>query len=250
MKDARLDIPQFYLTQPDMCPYLPDRLERKLFAHLSGPMACDLNDRLSLAGFRRSQTVAYRPACDTCKACQSIRVLTDDFTPSRTQKRIAKRNQDLIVSEFPARASREQYALFRTYLEARHADGGMEDMTIEDFMGMIENSSVDTMMVEYRLPPTPEEHSAGQLGGRLIGAALCDLLFDGLSMVYSFYDPDEVSRSLGSYMILERLAAARSMGLPHLYLGYFIEDCQKMAYKRRYLPHELYVDGNWTRRDT
>lgn len=244
MKDGRLDIPQFYLTAPEPCPYLPDRQERKLFAHLSGPLAGDVNDRLNLAGFRRSQTVAYRPACETCKACQSLRVVTDEFKPSRNQKRVLARSVELSVSEFPAQATAEQFELFRYYIEQRHAKAGMDDMGRDDFISMIENTSVDSVMVEYRRPPTAQRPK-----GRLIAAALCDQLFDGMSMVYSFFDPDEADRSLGTYMILERILAMQAAHLPHLYLGYSIEACQKMAYKTRFMPHELYIDGDWHRHD-
>ncbi|MGB0921963.1 MAG: arginyltransferase [Alphaproteobacteria bacterium] len=245
MKDGRLDIPQFYLTAPDKCPYLPDQEERKLFAHLSGPMAIDVNDRLNLAGFRRSQTVAYRPACEDCKACRSLRVLADEFKPSRNERRVLARNRDVQVHSFPAQATAEQFELFRHYLETRHADAGMDDMDQADFMAMLENSSVDTQITEYRLLPTDRIPK-----GRLIGAALCDELFDGQSMVYSFFDPDESERSLGTYMILERILAMQAHHMPHLYLGYSIEECQKMAYKTRFMPHELYIDGDWCRHDT
>ncbi len=240
MKDGRLDIPQFYLTAPDVCPYLPGQEERKLFAHLSGPMADDVNDKLNLAGFRRSQTVAYRPACETCRACQSLRVLTDEFRPSRNQKRLLARSSDLTATVFPAKATAEQYEMFKHYLETRHADAGMDDMDHSDFIAMIENTSVDSVMVEYRTPATDRLPK-----GRLVAAALCDQLYDGASMVYSFFDPDEADRSLGTYMILERILAMQAAHLPHLYLGYFIEACQKMAYKTRFMPHELYIDGAW-----
>ncbi len=234
------DPPQFYLTSPAPCPYLPGKEERKVFTHLVGRRAANLNDALTHSGFRRSQTIAYRPACDQCKACVSVRILCDEFTPGRTQRRILARNADLSATMSEAQADAEQFALFRAYLDSRHSDGGMADMAMLDYSMMIEDSHVDTRLVSYRLP------SAKGLGP-LVATCLTDVLEDGLSMVYSFYHPAEPQRSLGAYMILEHVARARAMGLPHLYLGYWVEGSKKMGYKAQYLPQERLGTEGWKR---
>ena len=240
------DAPQFYLTAPSPCPYLPGREERKVFTHLIGRRSVALNDTLTQSGFRRSQTIAYRPACESCRGCVSVRVVVDDFKPSRNLRRILERNEDLIGNPIPSRPSSEQYALFRTYLDTRHADGGMADMSVLDYSMMVEDSHVDTRLFEYRRRG-PDSRINGRGTGPLIAVALTDILADGLSMVYSFYDPNEVDRSLGTFMILDHIERARRMGLPHVYLGYWVEGSKKMAYKARFLPQErLGLDG-WER---
>jgi arginyl-tRNA--protein-N-Asp/Glu arginylyltransferase len=225
---------QLYLAAPQPCPYLPGRMERKVFTLLSGANAEAMNDALTLAGFRRSQDIAYRPMCQNCDACVSIRVIAAAFTPSRSLRRIASRNGDLSRRILPARATEEQFVIMRRYLDARHGDGGMAAMTALDYAAMIEDSPVATHVVEYR-----------DEGGRLVAAALTDTLGDGLSMVYSFFDPDIGSRSLGTFMVLDHIAQARENGLPHVYLGYLIAQCGKMAYKLRFRPAETLTHGGW-----
>ncbi len=242
------DAPQFYLTAPAPCPYLPGREERKVFTHLIGRRAASLNDTLTESGFRRSQTIAYRPACENCRACLSVRVVVDDFRLSRNLRRVYDANQDLIGSMQPADANSEQYALFRSYLEARHHDGGMADMSMLDFAMMIEDSHVNTRIVEYRRRG-PDSFITGKGKGPLIGLALTDVLHDGLSMVYSFYDIEEHERSLGTFMILDHIERARRLGLPYLYLGYWVEGSQKMDYKARFRPQERLDLGGWNRVD-
>jgi arginyl-tRNA--protein-N-Asp/Glu arginylyltransferase len=242
------DAPQFYLTAPSPCPYLPGREERKVFTHLIGRRSVALNDTLTQSGFRRSQTIAYRPACETCRACVSVRVLVNDFSPSRNMRRVMERNADLIGHPMPSRPTSEQYSLFRTYLDSRHADGGMADMSVLDYSMMVEDSHVDTRLIEYRRRG-PDTRINGRGAGPLVAVALTDILGDGLSMVYSFYDMNEDTRSLGTYMILEHIERARRLGLPHVYLGYWVEGSKKMAYKARFLPQErLGLDG-WDRID-
>ena len=237
------DAPQFYLTAPSPCPYLPDRQERKVFTHLIGRRAVALNDQLTQSGFRRSQTIAYRPACENCRACVSVRVKVDEFHPSRSFRRIMDRNRDLNGTIVRAEPTAEQYSLFRSYLDARHGDGGMADMTILDYSMMIEDSHVESRLVEYRTIDPVIGHGEG----RLLAVCLTDLLVDGLSMVYSFYAAKEQHRSLGTYMILDHIERARRLGLPHVYLGYWVEGSRKMAYKARFLPQErLGMDG-WER---
>jgi arginine-tRNA-protein transferase len=235
------DAPQFYLTAPSPCPYLPRREERKVFTHLIGKRAVALNDTLTQSGFRRSQTIAYRPACEACRACVSVRVKVDEFASGKSLRRVAERNADLRGAVVRAEPTSEQYSLFRTYLDARHADGGMADMSVLDYAMMVEDSHVETRLVEYRLGATSVSH------GTLIAVCLTDVLADGLSMVYSYYDPGQQGRSLGSYMILDHIARAKKLGLPHLYLGYWVEGSKKMAYKARFLPQERLGMNGWDR---
>ena len=230
------DAPQFYLTSPSPCPYLPGREERKVFTHLVGRRSIALNETLTQSGFRRSQTIAYRPACDECRACVSVRVIVDEFRPSRSHRRVMVRNQDISGYVVENKARSEHYSLFRYYLDSRHGDGGMADMSMLDYSMMVEDSHVESRLVEYR-----DER------GELFGVCLTDILSDGLSMVYSFYDPASDARSLGTLMILDHIARARQFGLPHLYLGYWIAGSRKMAYKRRYLPQERLGLNGWDR---
>ncbi|MBY0382289.1 MAG: arginyltransferase [Xanthobacteraceae bacterium] len=239
--------PQFYLTAPSPCPYLPGRQERKVFTHLVGEKAAELNDLLTHGGFRRSQSIAYRPACDLCRACVSVRVVADEFEPSRNLRRVMARNADLVGEMRNAVPTSEQYSVFRSYLDSRHHDGGMADMTVLDYAMMVEDSHVSTRIIEYRRR-TPDTGITGK-GGELIAAALTDVLSDGLSMVYSFFETGEQDRSLGTYMILDHLALARKMGLPYVYLGYWIEGSTKMDYKGRFLPQQRLAPNGWLRVD-
>jgi arginine-tRNA-protein transferase len=226
------DAPQFYLTAPTSCPYLPGREERKVFTHLVGRRAREINDLLTQGGLRRSQTIAYRPACEGCRACVSVRVL--------------EANADLIGDMRANLPTSEQYSLFRTYLDARHGDGGMADMTVLDYAMMVEDSHVETRVVEYR-HRGPDSGITRRGAGSLVAAGLTDVLADGLSMVYSFYDPDEERRSLGTFMILDHIERARRMGLPYVYLGYWVDGSKKMAYKARFLPQERLTTQGWAR---
>jgi arginine-tRNA-protein transferase len=234
-------VPQFFLTPGGPCPYLPGRVERKVFARLSGAFAQPLSEALTHSGFRRSQSIAYRPACEGCSACVSVRILVDQFEPSRTFKRIAKRNADLVRSEVVAEATREQFALLRTYLDSRHAGGGMSDMGLFDYVAMVEETPVDTQIVEYR------RHMLDGKPGPLIACALTDVLKDGVSMVYSFFHPGEDTRSLGTHMILDHIRDAKSRGLGHVYLGYWVEGSEKMNYKTRFQPMEALGRDGWKR---
>ncbi len=253
MKDNPVSFPQFYLTAPQPCPYLPDRVEQKIFTPVAGHNAQAVHDVLSEGGFRRSHHILYRPHCPGCNACQSIRVLADEFQPSRSQKRIMRLNSDVIVSERPAEATAEQFALMAHYLDTRHKHGGMDDMTAEDFRVMIDGSPIDTVLIEYRVPnhsPPADADAAGTTRpfdrrDRLIGVALCDRMSTGWSMVYSFFDPDESRRSLGTYMILDRIKDAQQTGKPHIYLGFYVEDCRKMDYKMKDQPAELWDGNDW-----
>jgi leucyl-tRNA---protein transferase len=241
------DTPQFYLTAPSPCPYLPGKEERKVFTHLVGERATELNDLLTHGGFRRSQSIAYRPACEACRACVSVRVAVSDFRPSRNMRRIQEVNADLAADMRPATPSSEQYSVFRAYLDARHHDGGMADMTVLDYAMMVEDSHVETRMVEYRRPD--EGSNVFGRGGELLAVALTDVLGDGLSMVYSFFEPAEGARSLGTFMILDHISRARRMGLAYVYLGYWVRGSRKMDYKSRFLPQERLMPEGWERVD-
>jgi arginine-tRNA-protein transferase len=240
------DAPQFYLTAPSVCPYLPGREERKVFTHLIGRRAPGLNDALTQSGFRRSQTIAYRPACESCRACVSVRVLVGEFVETRSLRRIRELNADLVGRAVANQASSDQYSLFRSYVDARHGDGGMADMSVLDYSMMVEDSHVNTRIVEYRRHG-PNTAINGRGSGALVAACLTDILADGLSMVYSFYDPEEAERSLGTFMILDHLDRAQRLGLPHLYLGYWVEGSKKMAYKARFRPQERLGMNGWDR---
>ncbi len=238
------DAPQFYLTSPAPCPYLPEREERKVFTHLVGKRAATLNDTLTQSGFRRSQTIAYRPACENCRACVSVRVKVDDFKPTRNMRRILDANADLIGHARQPEPTSEQYSLFRTYLDTRHSEGGMADMSVLDYSMMIEDTHVDTRVIEYR-PRGIDTFLTGRGEGELASVCLTDLLSDGLSMVYSYYDIAQSERSLGTFMILDHIERARRMGLPHVYLGYWVESSRKMDYKARFLPQERLGMTGW-----
>lgn len=242
MTDQRTSrLPQFFLTPGGPCPYLPGRVERKVFARLNGTLAQPLNEALTHSGFRRSQMIAYRPACEGCSACVSVRIVVNDFEPSRGQKRIQKRSTEFVREEVTAEATREQFALLRAYLDSRHSGGGMSDMGLFDYVAMVEETPVNTHIVEYRRP------AANGTRGMLMACGLTDVLRDGLSMVYSFYHPGEIARSLGTYMILDHIAAARRRGLPYVYLGYWIEGSAKMDYKSKFRPLETLRPEGWVR---
>jgi leucyl-tRNA---protein transferase len=234
------DTPQFYLTAPSPCPYLAGKEERKVFTHLVGERAGELNNILTQGGFRRSQSIAYRPACEGCRGCVSVRVVAKEFQPTRSMRRITTRNADIASAIKTAVPTSEQYSIFRAYLDSRHRDGGMADMTVLDYAMMVEDSHIETRIIEYR---RQEPRGAGDL----IAVALTDVLADGLSMVYSFFEPDEASRSLGTLMVLDHIARAKSMGLSYVYLGYWVRGSRKMDYKGRFLPQERLTPDGWAR---
>ncbi|MEC7964043.1 MAG: arginyltransferase [Pseudomonadota bacterium] len=227
--------PQFYVTAPQPCPYLADRMERKLFTALQGDAAGKLNDSLSKQGFRRSQNVLYRPSCTDCAACLSARINVDNFTPNKTQRRTLRRNSNLVRRATSAWATEEQFDLFRRYLDSRHADGGMADMDVFEFAAMIEETPIRTRVIEY----------ADKTTGDLVAVCLTDLLEDGTSMVYSFYAPERRADSLGTFVILDHIEIAREAGLPHVYLGYWVLGSAKMGYKSNFKGLEVFRAGAW-----
>jgi len=227
-------LPSFFITDPMPCPYIDGQMERKLFTHMAGDNANDINNNLTHAGFRRSQTIAYRPACDTCNACRSVRVDVAGFKPSRNMKRIMSANKDLTSAPLPPQTNREQYELLRRYLDARHRDGGMSDMSSFDYMAMVEETAVQTEVCEYR-----------DTQGALVACLLRDRMQDGISLVYSFFDPEKTTRSLGTFIILDQIRQAEAEKLPHIYLGYLIENCAKMSYKKRFAPLQILGPEGW-----
>ncbi len=224
----------FYTTAPLPCPYVPGRTERKVVTEITGPDADGLHDRLSRAGFRRSHNIAYAPVCPGCRACVPIRIPVATFQPGRTLRRIAQANRDIEGYDVPARATAEQFQLFQRYQQARHGDGDMATMSFYDYRAMIEDTPVETSVVEFR-----------DLDDRLVGGCLADRLGDGLSAVYSYFAPELERRSLGTYAILWLIGRARELELPYVYLGYWVADSQKMAYKARFRPSEVLVGGTW-----
>lgn len=233
--------PQFYVTAPQPCPYLDGRMERKLFTALQGDAAEKLNNSLSKQGFRRSQNVLYRPSCADCSACLSARIKVADFAPSKSQRRVLKRNGGLTRSASSPWATEAQYALFRDYLDSRHATGGMADMDLFEFAAMVEETPIRTRLIEYRTADAPSDDPYEGLRA----VCLTDVLDDGVSMVYSFFAPELMKNSLGTYLILDHVAIAREIGLPYVYLGYWVPGSDKMGYKANFKGVEVYRDGAW-----
>lgn len=229
----------FFTTTPLPCPYLDGRTERRMVTELMGANAADLNDRLSLAGFRRSHTIAYTPVCDGCQACVSVRVPVRRFEAGRTQRRITNRNTDLTAIERAPIATHEQYALFKAYIDTRHGDGDMALMGEGDYRALVEETPVRSSLVEFR-----------DSDGQLVAGCLVDNLFDGLSAVYSFFDPDLNARSLGTYVVLWLIEEAKRRNLDYVYLGYWVQGSPKMDYKRNFRPLEAYTPGGWKALDS
>ena len=211
-------------------------MERKLFTSLQGNGVEQLNSSLSQQGFRRSQNVLYRPSCSDCSACMSARINVDAFKPTRSQRKTHNRSRYLERRATSPWATEDQYALFREYLDQRHADGGMADMDVFEYAAMVEETPIRTRVIEYMDP----ERNA------LTAVALTDVLEDGLSMVYSFYTPDLPQNSLGTFMVLDHIEIAREAGLPYVYLGYWVAGSQKMGYKANFSGLEVYFGGHWT----
>ncbi len=224
----------FYTTAPLPCPYVSGRTERKVVTEITGPDSDGLHDRLSRAGFRRSHNIAYAPVCPSCNACVPIRIPVATFQPDRTLRRIARYNAEVDGFEVAARATAEQFQLFQRYQLARHGDGDMATMSFYDYRAMVEDTPIETSMIEFR-----------DADDRLVGGCLTDRLGDGLSAVYSFFAPELERRSLGNYAILWLIERARVLGLPYVYLGYWVPESAKMAYKARFRPSEILAGGAW-----
>lgn len=224
---------QFYLTAAYPCSYLPERQARSQVAAPGGMVDTVVYSELVRAGFRRSGFHVYRPHCDQCRACTPTRLRVEEFRPNRSQRRCLTRNADLTARLKPLDFAEEHYRLYRRYQAARHAGGGMDQDDREQYRSFLLQSRVDSALVEYRL------------AGEVVMLALVDRLMDGISAVYTFYEPGLEKRGLGVYSVLRQIEYAREMNLPYLYLGYWIADCRKMAYKRAYRPLELLRHGQW-----
>ena len=234
MNRVKPSLKTFYTTKVSPCDYFPDRVEAKTAADLNGAAAQAWANVLSRAGFRRSHNLCYIPSCPVCQACVSVRIRVQDFKASKTMKKVIKRNGSARLFVVPNVATAEQYALFKAYLEKRHAGGEMEKMEFEEYRAMIEDSPIETVLLELRE------------GDKLIAEMLVDVLDDGVSAVYSFFDPAVEKRSLGTFMILELIRLTKERRLPYVYLGYLIRGLSNMAYKERFAPLEYYRDGAWT----
>ena len=223
---------EFYLTRPAPCPYLPDKTERKIITP-----AEDFNvvSVLSRAGFRRTHAMCYTPACEDCQACASVRIPVERFRRTKKLRKILRINEDLDVFPIENIATTEQYELFHKYLAARHKDSDMNRMDYEEYRAMVEDSPTETRLIEFR-----NSHAGG-----LEAVVLLDIMDDGLSAVYSFYNPDPAERSLGTLCILNLVMCAAAAGLPYVYLGYAIKDCPSMAYKEKFRPLEAFQNGRW-----
>jgi len=225
---------QFFLTAEQDCPYLDGYKERKIFTAIGGVNSKLLNDTLGKEGFRRSQNVLYRPFCKSCSACLSVRIRVKDFTHSKSQRRISKRNSNLLRKIVNTWATEEQFKLFKFYVEERHKDGGMADIDVYEFSSMIEETAIQSNVIEYF---TPE--------GSLSAACLTDRLDDGLSMIYSFFNPNDKQKSLGTYMVLDHLKLASELNLKYVYLGYWVKGSRKMSYKSTFSNLEVFTKGLW-----
>jgi len=225
----------FFTTTPLPCPYFPDRIERRVVTELLGQDADSLHDILTHAGFRRSHGIAYAPSCQDCNSCVSVRIPVDEFQPSKSQRRIINRNQGLHATPLMAKATEEQFILFSEYQSLRHSGGDMEKMNSDDYRALVEESNVNTQIVEFR---DDDEN--------LVSCCLIDVLSDGVSALYSYFDPQiDPRRSLGSYMILWLVNHAKELNLDYVYLGFWIEGCGKMSYKASFKPLEGFTETGW-----
>lgn len=226
----------FYATPEHKCSYLDNQLATTLFVDPKARVEKDLYTRLSHLGFRRSGNHYYRPRCNNCNACVSVRVPVRTFEPTRAQRRCLKRNADLIASSVPVRFEPEHFSLYRQYIEHRHEDGDMYPPSVEQYENFLLEARPETRLTEYRLPE-----------GGLACLSVTDQLDDGLSAIYTFFDPALRNRSLGVYAILQQIEQSRLLGLDYLYMGYWIRGCQKMSYKTQYRPIEVLIRDRWMR---
>jgi arginine-tRNA-protein transferase len=233
LRDLPIHRLQFYLTAAYPCSYVPGRLARSQVATPANLVDSAVFSELARLGFRRSGLYVYRPRCDACQACVPVRLPVDAFRPNRSQRRCRTRNRDLAHALKPLVFDEAHYRLYQRYQVSRHAGGGMDQDDREQYRNFLLTSRVDSALLEY------------SLDGRVVMVSLVDRLLDGLSAVYAFYDPDLERRGLGVHNVLTLAELARRMGLPYVYLGYWIAESRKMAYKRNYRPLQGYLDGHW-----
>jgi len=229
-----LDTRFFFSTEPLPCPYLPNRIERRVVTELLGRNATNFHNRLSEVGFRRSHNIAYSPACPGCHACQAVRIVVGDFKLSHSQNRIIKKNKDILVERVQVIATPEQYELFLAYQESRHNNGEMSKMDFQAYRSLIEDTPVESELIEFRL----DDHT-------LVAVCLLDKVKNGLSAVYNFYQPSLSRRSLGTFMILWLVKSAKCLGMKFIYLGFWIDGCSKMSYKQKFKPLEIWTTDGW-----
>ncbi len=232
MKDRQRQLP-LYLSAPHPCSYLPDRQSSTLFADPEAAMDMSTYSQLLHYGFRRSGKLVYAPRCEGCQQCVSVRVPVEHFEPRRNQRRVIRANTDIVLEEKAPVFDPDHYSLYARYTKARHEDGEMANASEEEYMSFLTAAWSDSRFLEFRL------------GRRLVAVAVTDRADDGLSAVYTFFDPDLADRSLGNLAILRQIAHAKDMKLPYLYLGYWIRESQKMAYKLDFRPIELWREGHW-----
>lgn len=234
LSDLPLELLQFYVTAPYPCSYLDARQARSQVVTPTHLITTPVYSELARLGFRRSGHYVYRPWCDRCRSCTPVRIKLDGFSPNRSQKRAWQKHGQLAAHSVARKFSQEQFDLYRRYQKARHAEGGMDHDSEEQFSQFLLSSPVATQLVEFR-----------DTDNNLVMVSVIDLLTDGWSSVYTFYDPHLSGASLGTYNVLWQIEQCRALGLPYLYLGYWIADSRKMAYKANFQPLECFIQGHW-----